>query len=132
MKFYENNYPSYLQWQQQFENNAHLDSNGKCKVPTMASPAVGKPVPKSNATKQVESSIEAKPSAGTLVKIPRLDEDKKSIVTGDTLNLIMIRQEVIEFLNQFFEVPHQGMVWQITETIFNKNFKVNFKKASDL
>lgn len=125
MSTYQNGFENKLQWQNS-DGSAHFKWTGPGKFDCVK----GKDAP-TTPQEQVQSSEAAKPSPKTLSKIPRFDADGQSVVRGDALTLIMIREEVIDFLKQFFEDPHKGMVWEMTNIIFQKNFKANFKKASE-
>lgn len=67
-----------------------------------------------------------------LSQIPSLEEEMKKIVEGEALTLLMIRQTVVEFLKKFTQRPGLEIVQLITQIIYDKHFKSNFQKGSEI
>ncbi len=112
-------YKPKIQWQETDDTKAHYDKDGNCvRSPEKQTAPVPEPI--------------APDSPPQFAKLPELDGEMKSIVEGDTLILYQTRNTVEEFLKKFESDPHGGMVGQFTEIIYNKHFKVNFKKGSEV
>lgn len=63
-------------------------------------------------------------------KLPEFDTDMSIIIGKEAVTLLMIKKRVEKSITQFEKNPHQGMLWQMTEIIYDKHFKVKFEKAS--
>lgn len=113
----DNKYPAYVQWQNKDETKSHLDQSGNCHTNITETP------------KPQQSTIAENI---TTCKIPEFSKETISMIEGETLTIYMIRNTVNKFLKKFEDEPHGGMVGQFTELIFDKHFKVVFKKASEI
>ncbi len=74
--------------------------------------------PSSNVTKQTKS-------------LPELSQAETEIITAESTKLFQIKHKVNETICNYEIQPNQGMIWQMTEIIYNNFLKNNFTKASD-
>lgn len=123
MSKYEGGFENKPQWQNS-DGSAHYKwkSPGKfdCVIPDDEAQEVPGPE---------ESPVETAPAKA---KLPEFSKEAISMIEGETLTLYMIRNVVNEFLKEFENTPHGGMVGQFTELIFEKHFKAVFTKAGEI
>lgn len=74
----------------------------------------------------VQATMEELPdkkNAAPKLKLGEFNDDMKGIVSAETVTMLMIRKRVIDTIEPFDKDPNQGMVWQMTEKIYDKHFK---------
>lgn len=62
--------------------------------------------------------------------LPKLSQAENKIITAESTKLFQIKQKVNETIGTYEIQPNQGMIWQMTEIIYNSFLKNNFTKAN--
>lgn len=65
-------------------------------------------------------------------KIPLFEAEMSVKLDQEIMTLYMINRHVKKFIENFEVTPNGGMIGQFTEIIYNKHFKTEFKKASEV
>ena len=66
-----------------------------------------------------------------LLKVPELSEEQEVIIENDAIALYQIKKKVEATINCYENNPNQGMIWKMTEKIYERHFTAVFKKASE-
>ncbi len=119
----DNQYKPKIQWQETDETKAHYDKDGKCVKEDKKETA-----PEST-TQHPETPVQ---TTITTQKIPEFEPDQKSMIEGEILILLMLNNTISNFVKQFVIDPNGGMIGQFTGIIYDKHFKANSKKASEV
>jgi len=107
---YKGRFPDKLQWQLFTERKAHYDKDGNCKGEIN----LNSTTPNTSDNTIIPQNTQEKDSS--------LDESTKTIVTNEATLLYKIKKEVEITLKDVAIDPHPGMIWQMTELIWQKYF----------
>jgi hypothetical protein len=118
-------YSNYLQWQWENPHKAHYDSHGNCRpMDNYAPPAPDNPNTDDHQSNQKHMK-EVQEQIKNLDKIPEVTGPKKALIDEETLLLLQIRKHVTKIVKEYEIAPHEGMIWQMTETIYHNYFTKN-------
>ena len=112
----DNQYPAYVQWQNEKETTSHKTKEGDCKDTNTSGSAN---VPDPNSSTVIQKSTLETNTANNIQTDYLTDATKKSIKdTAETLWYIRIQVE--QTIKDLEVNPHGGMIWEMSKIIYQE------------